>query len=85
MKENQTPENYEVQEKEALSLQDLLIDEKANVLSEYLSLSITNLGADTQVSVTTTDVVPTTYSSIFYGVSAMDLQSLVGDAQINND
>ena len=85
MKENQTPENHETQEKESLSLQDLLIDEKANVLSEYLSLSITNLGADTQVSVTTTDAVPTTYSSIFYGVSAVDLQSLVGDVHNNND
>ena len=85
MKENQTQDSHDDQGKESLSLQDLLIDEQANLLSEYLSLSITNLGTDTQVSVTTTDAVPTTYSSIFYGVSAMDLQSLVGNVQNTND
>ena len=81
MKEHPTQENSEAPGKESLSLQDLLIDEKANVLSEYLSLSITNLGPDTQVSVTTTDAMPTTYTSILYGVSAIDLQTLVGDGQ----
>lgn len=79
MKEHPKQAYHEAPGKGALSLQDLLIDEKANALSEYLSLTITNLGADTQVSVTTTDAVPITYMSILYGVSVMDLQSLIGD------
>jgi hypothetical protein len=80
MTENQTQQpTNNTQEKESLSLNDLLIDEKANILSDYLSLSITNLGADTQVSVTTTDAEPVTYTSIIYGVASLDLQTLLLD------
>jgi hypothetical protein len=69
-----------------LSLEDLLADEQANMLSDYLSLSIVPLGEDTRISVTTTDTEPTIYSSILYGVPSLDLQMLVLDAQtINSD
>lgn len=64
-----------------LSLEDLLADEQANMLSDYLSLSIMPLGEDTRISVTTTDAEPTTYSSILYGVASLDLQMLELDAQ----
>lgn len=64
-----------------LSLEDLLADEQANMLSDYLSLSIMPLGEDTRISVTTTDTEPTTYSSILYGVASLDLQMLELDAQ----
>jgi len=85
MMENQTQQNSDdAQEKEALSLDDLLVDEKANMLSDYLALSITNLGEDTQVSVTTTDAEPVTYSSIFYGVASLDIQTLIFDVQSDN-
>ena len=63
--------------KESLNLQDLLEDEQTNELSDYLSLSIENLGEDTKVSVTTVEDNPTTYSSTLSGVSFTDLQYLV--------
>ena len=52
-----------------LNLQDLLIDEQTNVLSEYLSLSIENLGEDTKITFTTIEDHPITYSSTLSGVS----------------
>ncbi|MFW5443694.1 MAG: type I secretion C-terminal target domain-containing protein [Methylococcaceae bacterium] len=60
-----------------LNLQDLLVDEKTDDLSHYLSLSIENLGESTRVSVTTVEDNPITYSSTFNGVSFSDLQHLV--------
>lgn len=85
MIENQTQHNEnDAQERETLSLEDLLVDEKANSLSEYLSLSITNLGENTQVSVTTTDAEPITYSSTFYGIAPLDLQMLITDVPSDN-
>jgi hypothetical protein len=74
----QQPDNTS-QNAESLSLQDLLADEKANVLSDYLSVSISSVGADAKVSFTTTDAVPVTYSSILYGVSATERHSLLAD------
>lgn len=61
----------------ALSLQDLLVDEKEDELSEYLSLSIENLGNDTLVTVTTVEDSPITYSTTLNGVSISSLQYLV--------
>lgn len=61
----------------ALSLQDLLVDEKEDELSEYLSLSIENLGSDTLVTVTTVEDSPITYSTTLNGVSISSLQYLV--------
>ena len=69
-------EQFDKQEAESLNLQDLLIDEKADSLSEYLSLSIEDLGDSTRVSVTTVEDNPITYSSTISGVSFSDLQYL---------
>lgn len=63
-------------EDDVLNLKDLLIDEKGDELSEYLSLSIENLGEDTRVTVTTVEECPTTYSSILSGESFINLQYL---------
>jgi len=69
--------NEDDNQEEALNLHDLLEDEQTETLSEYLSLSIENIGADTKVSVTTVEDNPTTYSSTISGVSFTDLQYLV--------
>jgi hypothetical protein len=68
------------QESESLNLQDLLADEKADVLSDYLSVSISIVGEDAKVSFTTTDAVPVIYSSILHGVSATEIHALLADA-----
>jgi len=64
-----------------LDLQDLLIDEQTDVLTEYLSLSIENIGSDTKVSVTTVEDIPTTYSSMLSGVSVTDLNDLMAGSE----
>lgn len=72
-----TDKQIETKQEESLNLQDLLIDEQADELSEYLSLSIENLGENTKVSVTTVEDNPITYSSTLDGVSFADLQYLI--------
>ena len=72
-----TNEQTENKQEESLNLQDLLIDEQKDELSDYLSLSIENLGEDTRVSITTVEDNPVTYSSTLSGVSFTDLQYLV--------
>jgi hypothetical protein len=67
----------------ALSLHDLLVDEKEDELSEYLSLSIENLGSDTVVTVTTIEDIPITYSTTLSGVSISSLQYMV-DAEVDS-
>lgn len=47
-------------EKDALSLQGLLVDDLADELSDCLSVSIQSLGDDTKVSVTTVEGSPIT-------------------------
>jgi len=64
-----------------LDLQDLLIDEQTDVLTEYLSLSIENIGSDTKVSITTVEDIPTTYSSMLSGVSVTDLNDLMAGSE----
>lgn len=64
-------------QEESLNLHDLLVDEKADELSEYLSLSIESLGDDTLVTVTTVENTPTTYSATISGVSISNLQYMV--------
>jgi len=64
-------------QEESLNLHDLLVDEKADELSEYLSLSIENLGDDTLVTVTTVESTPVTYSTTISGVSISNLQYMV--------
>jgi len=62
-------EQTENKQKESLNLQDLLIDEQANVLSDYLSLSIENMGEDTKVTFMTIEDNPIKYSTTLSGVS----------------
>ena len=69
-------EQTESKQEESLNLQDLLIDEQTDELSDYLSLSIENLGVDTKVTVTTIGDNPITYSSTLSGLSFTDLQYL---------
>jgi len=64
-----TKEQTENKQEESLNLQDLLIDEQTNGLSEYLSLSIKNLGEDTKITFTTIEDDPITYSATLCGVS----------------
>jgi len=65
------------EEQETLNLQDLLVDEEADLLSDYLSVSIESLTEGTKVSVTTVEDSPTTYSSTLTAVTITDLQYLV--------
>ncbi|OUR86226.1 hypothetical protein A9Q85_06400 [Cycloclasticus sp. 44_32_T64] len=64
-------------EQKALDLQDLLVDEGNDVLSDYLSISIEALGEGTKVSVTTVEDQPATYSSVLTGVTLIDLHCLI--------
>jgi len=64
-------------EQNSLDLQDLLVDESNDVLSEYLSVSIENIGDGTKVSVTTVEDQPATYSATLVGVTVTDLQCLI--------
>lgn len=61
----------------ALNLQDLLVDDQADLLSDYLSVSIETVKEGTKVSVTTVDENPTTYTSTLTPESLGDLQYLV--------
>jgi hypothetical protein len=70
---NETTNN----EQDSLNLQDLLVDESNDVLSEYLSVSIENLSDGTKVSVTTVEDEPATYSSTLTGVTLTDLHCLI--------
>lgn len=70
---NETTNN----EQDSLNLQDLLVDEGNDVLSQYLSISIENLEGGTKVSVTTVEDEPATYSSTLTGVTLTDLHCLV--------
>tara|TARA_R110002095_G_scaffold161202_1_gene139678 strand:- start:976 stop:1212 length:237 start_codon:yes stop_codon:yes gene_type:complete len=60
-----------------LDLQDLLVDESNDVLSDYLSLSMEYLSDGTKVSVTTVGAEPATYSSTLTGVTITDLHCLL--------
>jgi len=62
---------------EVLNLQDLLVDEQSDGLSDYLSISMESVGSDTIVSVTTVEDSPVTYSSTINGVSLTDMQYLI--------
>lgn len=70
---------YQGDDDTVLNLHDLLTDEHSDVLSEYLTVSVTNDGQDTRLTVATTEESPTAYSSVFYGVAADDLQTLLID------
>jgi len=64
-------------EQNSLNLQDLLMDESNGSLSEYLSVSIENIGEGTKVSVTTVEDRPAIYSATLVGVTVTGLQCLI--------
>jgi len=64
-------------EREALDLQDLLLDESNDVLSDYVSISLEPVSEGTRVSVTTVEDQPATYSATLTGVTLTDLHCLV--------
>ena len=74
------------QEQGTLNLQDLLVDDQADLLSDYLSVSIESLNEGTKVSVTTVEDNPITYSSTLSSLAVTDLQYLVdGSGDIFTD
>lgn len=67
--------------KSALTLAELLATGRNAPLSDYLSLSLSDFGQYTKISLTTTDAEPVTYSALLTDASQADLQSLVFVAQ----
>ncbi|MGZ4960666.1 MAG: hypothetical protein ACXV7J_15580 [Methylomonas sp.] len=60
-----------------LTLQDLLDEHGESYLSDYLALSLTNVGEGILISLTTTGDNPVTYSAVIGSAEAVDLASLV--------
>jgi len=60
---------------------DLLDDLNGSQLNDYLSLSVTCLGENTVISLTTTGGDPVTYSTVISSTADIDVQSLVFVAQ----
>lgn len=56
---------------------DLLVDENEADFSDYVSISVSNDGQNTKVSVATADDQPTVYSITLDGVKASDLESIL--------
>lgn len=65
----------------ALALEDLLLAQSDNGLSDYLALSLSDCGDHTKVSITTTDIEPVSYSAFIHITAPLDLQSVVFVAQ----
>ncbi|MCQ8119396.1 hypothetical protein [Methylomonas rosea] len=65
----------------AVPLQDLLLTQSDHGLSDYLSLSLSECGEHTKVSITTTDVEPLTYSAFIHVSAPLDFASVVFVAQ----
>ena len=65
---------------ESLSLQDLLGDNEADLLSDYLSVSIEQIADGTKVSITTVEDNPTTYTATLTPETLGDLQYLVDNS-----
>lgn len=65
----------------SLSLKDLLDDLSGSLTCEYLSLSVTFLGDDVVISLTTTGSDPITYSTVISSTADIDVYSLVFVAQ----
>jgi len=62
---------------EALDLQDLLLDESSDVLSDYVFISLEPVSEGMRVSVTTVEDQPVTYSATLTGMTLTDLHCLV--------
>ena len=60
-----------------LSLHDLLVDDSADLLSDYLSVSLESSTEGTKVSVTTVEDAPIIYTATLSSVSVSDLRYLI--------
>ncbi|MBD9362207.1 hypothetical protein [Methylomonas fluvii] len=69
------------QGKLAVPLEDLLLTQADHGLSDYLSLSLSDCGELTKVSITTTDVEPLTYSAFIRASAPLDFAAVVFVAQ----
>lgn len=79
------PSNSEsAQPAEILDIRDLLDGVQTESLSDYLTLSISNDGHDTTVSLTTTAAQPETFTAILHSVAASSLQSLLHESALIN-
>jgi hypothetical protein len=65
---------------DAMDFRDLMDDLQSKGISEYLTISVSNDGHNTMVSVSTIEDQPETYSAVLYGVTATSLQMLLGDS-----
>lgn len=64
-----------------LDLNDLLLDENNDALSDYLRVSISNDGHGATVTVSTVDEHPVVYSSVFHGSTATDLAEMLAGCE----
>ena len=64
-----------------ISLADLLDDRCGHHLSDYLALSVTRVGENIVISLTTTDDDPVTYSAVVLANASVEPASLVFVAQ----
>ena len=63
---------------------DLLVDDTIDQLSDYLSISVSNDGKGTKISIETIEDPPTLYATTFEGIFAPDLKSLLGSHLLEN-
>ena len=77
--------NADKNQSKILDLNDLLIDDSHDVLSDYLRVSVSNDGEGARVTVSTTDDSPVVYSSVFHGSTATDLSEMLSDMQLFSD
>ena len=70
-------------QEEALDFYDLLVDESADELSEYLSISVSSDGQTTKVSVATIEDAPSIYTATLDGIAAPDLKSILLDTHLD--
>ena len=68
-----------------LSVGDLITDEGEDILSEFLSVSISTNGQDTTLTATTVQGEPVVYTTIFHGITADDLQTLISQIGLDTD
>jgi hypothetical protein len=64
-----------------LDLNDLLLDENNDALSDYLRVSISNDGNGATVTVSTVDEHPVVYTSVFHGSTATDLAEMLASCE----
>ncbi len=70
-------QSTKTEQNETLQLDDLFSDQDNDELTEYLSLSIEHIDGDTNISLTTVEASPTTYSSSLNQITSSSLQNLI--------